>query len=84
MYGKNVRSVNVYHKVSNLKKPFWGLTKNRLDQLKKAPNDYCVVLEHLGGKIILTSQAVDNLIKTKKVANDGDYKIKMRDLDNLH
>lgn len=77
--GKNVSQANIYHKVSSLSKPFWGLTKNRIDQLEKEPNDYYVRLEHPNGSIVLTSGEVKALISKKQVAQDGDYKITLSD-----
>lgn len=78
--GKNVTLANIYCKTSNLPKPFWGLTKNRLDQLKVAGKDYYVILKYRGGQIILTSDKVDKLISKKNAANDGDYKIHFSDV----
>jgi len=77
--GKNVTQANIYRKVSNLDKPFWGLTKNRLDQLDKEPNDYYVRLDYPGGSIVLTSDEVKTLVSNKQVAQDGDYKMTLSD-----
>lgn len=78
--GKNVTLANIYCKTSNLPKPFWGLTKNRLNQLRIAGKDYYVILKYRGGKIILTSDDVDELISKKNAAKDGDYKITFSDV----
>ncbi|WMJ77551.1 MULTISPECIES: hypothetical protein [unclassified Sedimentibacter] len=77
--GKNVTQANVYRKVSNLSKPFWGLTKNRIDQLDKEGYDYYVRLDYPAGSIVLTSDQVKTLVSKKVVAKDGDYKITLSD-----
>ena len=78
--GKNVSKTNTYEKKSNLSTPFWGLTKNRLDQLDAEPEDYNVRLDYPNGHITLSSQQVKDLLSNKKVAGDGDYKVNSEDI----
>jgi len=82
LLGKNVTQANIYRKVSNLNNPFWGLTKNRLDQLENDGCDYYVRLDYPNGSIVLTSNEVKALISKKSVAQDGDYKITLSDFIN--
>lgn len=78
--GKNVHQVNMYRKISNLPQPFWGVTANRINQLNNEPIDYYVQFDYPGGSIVLTSSQLNNLLKNKSVAQDGDYKIVLSDL----
>lgn len=82
-FGTNVFQVNIYKKVSNLDEPFWGLTKNRLDQLAADAQDYCVQFDYPDGSIVLTSAQVSQLVKNKNVATDGDYKISLSDIEQV-
>lgn len=82
--GNNVTMSHVYKKTSSLAKPdcFWGLTRNRLDQLKNE-GEYYVRFDYPQGSIVLTDQQIDLLLADKSVASDGDYKIKWNDLTKL-
>lgn len=80
MFGNNVFPANIYRKISTLDKPFWGLTKNRLDQLDADSHDYYVQFDYPSGSIVLTSDQVQQLLSGKKPAYDGDFKIVMSDL----
>ena len=81
--GKNVSKQHVYRKVSTLKVPFWGITKNRLEQLDADDLDYSVQFDYPDGSIVLTSEQVKDMISGKKVADDGDYKISLNDIEKV-
>ncbi len=73
-------SFYLYRKVSNANPPFWGITKNRIDQLNSAAYDYKVQFDFFEKSIILTSKQIKDITSNKNVAGDGDYKIKLADL----
>ena len=81
--GNNVSVANVYTKISNMDKPFWGLTKNRINQLIAEELDFYIRFNYMDGSITLTSTQVETLLKNKKVASDGDYKINLDDLKRI-
>lgn len=86
--GKNITSNNVYKKISNIEKaPFWGLTKNRIEQLfeqkEDLNKDFYIRLDSLNGSITLNSDQVAELLKDKQPASDGDYKILKKDLEKF-
>lgn len=80
--GKNVKDAKIYTKISNLEPPFWGITQNRLKQLKDE-KDFYVRFDYPKGSIVLTSDQIEELIKDKNVAQDGDYKIVLKDLKEI-
>lgn len=80
--GKNITNAKIYTKISNLEQPFWGMTKNRLEQLKQE-EDFYVRFDYPKGSIVLTSEQIEELIKDKNVAQDGDYKIVLKDLKDI-
>lgn len=89
--GKNVttKEFHVYSKISRSNRPFWGLTKNRLDQLDQAFRqqgiDYMIELisTATGTKFLLTSRQTKAMLRKKFPANDGDYKLTMKDMKAL-
>ena len=50
--GKNVSKENIYRKISNIEPPFWGLTKNRIEQLEAEEEDFYVRFDYNGGSIL--------------------------------
>jgi hypothetical protein len=82
-FGTNITDVKVYSKVSNIEPPFWGITENRIKQLKSSGVNFYVRFDYPKGSITLTSEQVDELLKGKKVAGDGDYKIVLEDLKKI-
>lgn len=82
--GNNVSIVNVYRKVSNMTKPFWGVTANRIKQLDNEPIDYYVQFDYPDGCIVLTSSQIKDILINKLIAHDGDYKINLSDLRTIH
>lgn len=74
--------LKLYVKISNIDYPFWGITKNRIELLKrdKESCDYAVLLVGKNNYQILSSMEIENILSSKEVANDGDYKITLADI----
>lgn len=90
--GKNIFEVkdsqgnvvkNLYIKISKLKKPFWGLTNNRIIELQNQLVDYDVILISLNEIRVISSQNIRMLIQTLNIASDGDYKLNYNDIKNI-
>jgi len=72
----------IYHKVSDIAKPFWGLRKSILDELQ-LNGRFHVQLDHLGRPRVLTQNQVMQMLEGKNVASDGEYKIAEDDLRRI-
>ncbi len=80
--GRNISEARVYTKRSSLPAPkaFWGLTLNRLNQLKECGEEFYVRFDFPNGSFVLSKEQVQCLLAEKEVAGDGDYKITYSEL----
>ena len=79
--------INYYEKTYNgqINRPFWGLTYNVLNKLKKDKLSYYVKLVWIGqGGIIINETELKKILKDKALASDGEYKIQYNDLNKYN
>ncbi len=80
----NSRTTLLYVKESNSSPGFWGLTANRLSELRASGHEWFTVLllGSQGKGYFLTSADVERFISSSvfKLAGDGDHKVNERDL----